>query len=137
MEEQRQRAEKNADVEQWLSRSEASSDVGEPEASAKSRRRKQSLSRRRAKSTGDAFPSGLDGHFFDDSGIPGPGALIDEESGLEDGDNEGDSDISESGTDSPPADVDLNIQDESPEGFLLPFENNAEPLPLETQRSSL
>ncbi|KIX01771.1 uncharacterized protein Z518_09498 [Rhinocladiella mackenziei CBS 650.93] len=75
LEEQRQRDERNADVQTWL----ATSDAGdEPEdAFARNPRTRQEGSRRRAHTTGaqvDAL-----GRVYSDRHIPGPGVLIDVE----------------------------------------------------------
>ncbi|OJD12824.1 hypothetical protein AJ78_06647 [Emergomyces pasteurianus Ep9510] len=135
MMEQRKREQKNADVEQWLSVSEANSEVEDNGGSGRKSRRKNKLVtlRRRAKSTGD--PSATDQQFFDDSKIPGPGVLIDEDSGVEDREDDDDSDASDSLPETPPANVNLDTRDEPSEGGYFPpaindDENqNAEPLP--------
>ncbi|KKZ67861.1 hypothetical protein EMCG_06390 [[Emmonsia] crescens] len=134
MMEQRKREQKNADVEQWLSVSEANSEVEDNGVSGRKPRRRNKLVtlRRRAKSTGD--PSGTH-QFFDDSRIPGPGVLIDEESGLEDREDDDDSDASDSIPETPPANVDFDTRDEpSGGGYFPPVTNddegqNTEPLP--------
>ncbi|OAX84699.1 hypothetical protein ACJ72_00920 [Emergomyces africanus] len=133
--EQQKLEQKNADVQQWLSVSEANSEVEDNGASGRKSRRKNKLGtlRRRAKSTGD--PSATHPQFFDDSKIPGPGILIDEDSGLEDREDGEDSDASDSVPETPPANVDLDSRDQPTEGGYFPpiindDENqNAEPLP--------
>ena len=99
----RQLAEKNADVEEWLSRSEVGSDAGDLEPNA-SKHRRNKASRPRAKSTNDvAGPNlglGLQAPIIQTS-IPGPGVVINEPSELD-----GDLDIDEeSELDSPVADI--------------------------------
>ncbi|KLJ05372.1 hypothetical protein EMPG_11144 [Blastomyces silverae] len=133
--EQQKREQKNADVEQWLSVSEVKSDVEDNGASGRKPRRRNKLVtlRRRAKSTGD--PVATHQQFFDDSKIPGPGVLIDEDSGLEDIEDDNDSDVSSKLPETPPAKVNLDSRDEPPEGGYFPpvtndDENqNTEPLP--------
>ncbi|ODH52513.1 hypothetical protein GX48_01293 [Paracoccidioides brasiliensis] len=120
MEEQRRRDQKNADVELWLSVSEANSEVEDnSNPGRRSRRRHKSITlRRRARSTGD--PSGTDWHIFDDSNIPGPGVLLDENTGLEDTDDDTDADSSVSVPESPPASM----------GVIAPVElDNTDPFP--------
>ncbi|KAI9657202.1 MAG: hypothetical protein M1829_006948 [Trizodia sp. TS-e1964] len=110
-EETRQIAERNADVAQWLEKSEHGSIAGDDPHPAPSGRTRKAKSghRRRAKSMGDPVTAshfdalGLDlaAPAPDDSGIPGPGVLLDEESGDdEDGADDYDSEIFD---DSPPA----------------------------------
>ncbi|PGH18479.1 hypothetical protein AJ80_04449 [Polytolypa hystricis UAMH7299] len=134
--------EKNADVEQWLSRSEASSEVEDNTSRFRSHRRKISVkNRRRAKSTGDpAYGRGNVYNHIDDSKIPGPGVLLHEDSGPDDddGDDEGDDDHSSTTSvdvpESPPAAVNVNSAVSSTE-YFPPFEEpeqepeNLEPLP--------
>ncbi|KAK2759114.1 hypothetical protein FQN54_003213 [Arachnomyces sp. PD_36] len=135
LEEQRQRDEKNAEVRHWLTVSEANSEIdeNEPAPSTLHRRKESAKSRRRAKSAGD--PS-YGRRSFDDTGIPGPGQLIDEESGedYDDDDDEIDDD-SDEGADlpeSPPANIDIHQEIEvSTEKFpsLDLDESDLEPLP--------
>lgn len=95
LEESRRQAEKNADVEEWLSHSEVGSDA---DAQPKRTRRKKSLGRRRAKSFNDMQPRvdtklalglGVQSDYFDDSRIPGPGVYVDEKSELDDEEDDG------------------------------------------------
>ncbi|KAK2784707.1 hypothetical protein FQN53_008263 [Emmonsiellopsis sp. PD_33] len=121
--------EKNADVEHWLSVSEANSEIEDNDGPGRRPRRRKHPNdgRPRAKSTGD--PSSMGQQIFDDSKIPGPGVLIDEDSGVDD---EEDSYTSESIPESPPANVDLNTGDE-PTGYFPPIDEtkaqDEEPLP--------
>ncbi|EDN06104.1 predicted protein [Histoplasma mississippiense (nom. inval.)] len=134
MMEQRKREQKNADVEQWLSVSEVNSEVQDNGAFGRrpSRRNKLVTFRRRAKSTGD--PVATHQQFLDDSKIPGPGVLIDEDSGLEDIEDDNDSNTSNKIPETPPAKVDLDSRVELSGGYFPPVTNddeaqNAEPLP--------
>jgi len=110
-EDRRHISEKNAEVEEWLVHSEAGS-----EATADQPQRTRSRSsnplgeRRRARSMGDQFSTranapglGAAGASYDHSGIPGPGLLLDEESGEEE---DLAADTEEYSPDSPPAIVD-------------------------------
>ena len=108
IEEQRQRDEKNAEVRHWLTVSEANSEIEDNGSPTIRHKRKGSKNRRRARSAGDPSygrPS------FDDSGIPGPGVLINEDSGADDDDDYTDedheSDEEEDVPESPPANVDI------------------------------
>ncbi len=115
-EEQRHIAEKNADVEFWLARSAPGSEAGDvPPSTMNARRSKSAGKRRRAKSMGDSSTARVDAlkldvgePAFDDSGIPGPGALIDEYSDDDEGNDEDDEsrDDDTSSIESPPAKVD-------------------------------
>lgn len=120
-----QREEKNAEVEQWLCVSEANSEVEDNGGTRRFRsrvaRRLSIKSRRRARSTGDpsmasraGFASTLD---FDDSAIPGPGALLDVDCGEADDDEEESEDSSEAVPESPPAQIDVG-----PESYLPSLE---------------
>lgn len=106
--------EKNAEVEDWLVYSEAGSEAtAEQPQRAGSRAFKASGERRRARSMGDqAAPRanipvlGAAGASYNYSGIPGPGVLLDEESGEEeDGSVDTDDDLPES----PPASIDEDV----------------------------
>ena len=71
--------EKNAEVEDWLSKSETGSGADEPNKKATSSRSKRRDDRPRAYSAGVRLDAmGLP--TYSDRGIPGPGVLIDEES---------------------------------------------------------
>lgn len=127
---QRERDEKNADVEQWLYLSEPSSDI-EDRGRLGSKARGNNIffkSRRRAKSTGDSFfrPKGAlfsrggrrDGK---DTTIPGPGVLINEDSDLEDEEEEEYfSDSSPSIPESPPARVGIDDASGMDGGYMSP-----------------
>ncbi|KAI9713327.1 MAG: hypothetical protein M1812_006686 [Candelaria pacifica] len=128
-EEHRHIAEKNADVEFWLARSAPGSEAGDaPPSTLSSRRSKSTGKRRRAKSMGDPCTARVDAlrldvnqSTFDDSEIPGPGVLIDEDSEDDEGDDEidGSSDNDADSVQSSPAGIDLNQPglDESPSYF--------------------
>ena len=116
LEEQTQKAEldaKNEQVSKWLSVSDAG--LGGPAGSTSSRRHKTSQHRPRAKSTSgpnelqaDAFVASRGLRAAQDAQLPGPGALLVEESEEED-----DEDGSVSYAESPPASIDSrNLQDE-------------------------
>jgi hypothetical protein len=99
-EDARQIVERNVEIAQWLSKSDTGSDVGDPPSprTLGSGLRARPVDRRRAKSVGDSrFMSNT--ATLDDSAIPGPGILLDVDSGSEDGDEE-------SFVESPPADID-------------------------------
>ncbi|EFR02062.1 hypothetical protein MGYG_05065 [Nannizzia gypsea CBS 118893] len=110
---QRERDERNAEVAEWITRSEAPSEADDNKLwNFRSRRKNKSdKNKRRAKSAGDPFLGKQDGFSsrfayqdFDDSAIPGPGVLIDEDSGMED-DEDDSSAASSSVPESPPASV--------------------------------
>ncbi|KAI9819499.1 MAG: hypothetical protein M1827_006947 [Pycnora praestabilis] len=116
-EEHRHIVEKNADVETWLSRSAPGSDAedNEPPVTLSLRKSKSVSKRRRAISLGnpvatraDALRLDMGERTMDDSKIPGPGVLIDEESLIDDDDDdeEDEHDMTsddENRTESPPA----------------------------------
>ena len=139
-EENAQAALKKADVEDWLSRSEASSEIeGEAALPPRPLEKPTFTKRRRAKSTGDSLSRAnleslrtarappVDFH------IPGPGVLINEDSGEEDenvstsgSDNEG-KDVPES----PPPTADAVINGtQTGTGYSLPQDVNPEAPPL-------
>ncbi|KAM5494748.1 hypothetical protein MaudMau93_000046 [Microsporum audouinii] len=135
---QRERDERNAEVAQWITHSDAYSEIdGSKPWSFRSRRKNKSdKNKRRAKSAGDPFLGAQDGFSsrfayqeFDDSAIPGPGILIDEESGMED-DEDDSSAASSSVPESPPASVhpDLVDDDEYNAPTTIP-DAELEPLP--------
>ena len=102
-EDARQIAEKNAEIAQWLSTSDAGSAEGDPPSpkALGSSLRSRPVERHRAKSVGD--PRVMSNTtVLDDRAIPGPGILLDVDSGSEDDDDEEE----ESFVESPPADVD-------------------------------
>lgn len=118
MADQRQVAEKNAEVQEWLTRSNVGSEAGDTDLTTPAVRRKRSTHRRRAKSTNDASVRQTLGSslglgvqpIFDDSGIPGPGVYIDERSEFDEGEDD-DEDVDAEGEDepeSPPAQVDVD-----------------------------
>ncbi|KDB30893.1 hypothetical protein H112_06602 [Trichophyton rubrum D6] len=117
---QRERDERNAEVAQWITHSEAHGDVDDNKLwNFRSRRKNKSdKNKRRAKSAGDPFLGAQDGFSsrfayqdFDDSAIPGPGVLIDEDSGMED-DEDDSSAASSSVPESPPASVHPELVDD-------------------------
>ncbi|KAK2853222.1 hypothetical protein FQN49_005288 [Arthroderma sp. PD_2] len=141
---QRERDERNAEVANWLTQSDANGEVDDNKLfSFRSRRKNKSeKNKRRAKSAGDPFLGAQDGYSsrfahqqFDDSAIPGPGVLIDEESGLEDEDDES-SAASSSAPESPPASVhpDLVDDDEYNAPTTIP-DAELEPLPTQFIRA--
>lgn len=138
-EQQRELNERNAEVEDWLGKSENGSEAGDGETPRAARER-DSTSRlhRRAKSTGhpsfitsDPFGLGI----IDDSNVPGPGILLEEESGEEE--SEGETNGSESGTPSPPVNPDIINANESyfptVEEDVAP--EDSEPLPRQFYRA--
>ncbi|KAK2738622.1 hypothetical protein FQN57_006940 [Myotisia sp. PD_48] len=146
----RERAEKIADVELWLCHSEANSEFEDGKRSKfRSRRKKTSVrGRMRARSAGDFFLKVQDGFStggreprFDDSRIPGPGVLINEQSGSEDGEDE-ESIHSSSVPESPPATIHPNAHldevDEAPSSVSGTNEDTPEdPLPSQFIRPRL
>lgn len=87
---QRHLQEKNADVREWLSRSEVGSEAGDFEPAATGSRRRKS-SRPRAKSANDAAGTtlglGLQAPSLQTQSIPGPGVYINEPSELDEDDD--------------------------------------------------
>ena len=80
IEEKRQLDEKIAEVESWLHKSETGSELGDQgDAYAKPRGRASTKVKPRSHSTGARLDT-LQRGAIDDSGIPGPGALLDEDS---------------------------------------------------------
>jgi hypothetical protein len=126
-EEMRLVQEKNAEVQTWLAKSEAGSEVSDDEASPRTlSRRKSTKKRLRAHSTNthnDALGLGI----VDDFKIPGPGALIDEDS--EDDVEDSSSEPANIGDDSAESDA-----DEFPPLEDIPPEQQ-EPLPRQFYRS--
>jgi hypothetical protein len=111
IEEKRQLDERNAEVESWLDKSEAGSELGEEaDAFAKPRRRPLTKVKPRSRSTGARLDT-LQLGAIDDSEIPGPGALLDEDSEAAYSDDSA-SHTSENGTPaSPAADVDIHSRE--------------------------
>ncbi|KAF2634641.1 hypothetical protein P280DRAFT_413317 [Massarina eburnea CBS 473.64] len=107
---QRLKVEKKLEVQDWLSKSEAGSEVGEGDASSNLLKPFAATGRRRAKSTNDATRRGFglgvrtDFERVDDSGIPGPGVYINEGSEYDDYDDYDD----DMEPESPPAEIDIN-----------------------------
>ncbi len=132
IEEKRQLDEKNAEVASWIAKSEVGSDLGEEaEASAQPRGRRPMRPKPRAHSTGARINTlGLD--MLDDTGIPGPGRLVDEDSEFAYSDDSSSQGSAPDVSASPPADVDLHSHD-SPQEYSPPFEEVAseqdDPLP--------
>jgi len=136
-EEHRHIAERNADVEDWLARSEAGSEIeGDQPSRARSRTFKALDKRRRAKSMGDYSAPRADALIleeigYDDSGIPGPGLLLDEESGEEDDESE---DTGDEMPESPPAVIDKHtIAEEGTKSYFPTVDE--EPLARQFYRS--
>ena len=106
LEEQRVRAGKLAEVEDWLTNSEAASDSGDAESGPKSNRRRKQPTRPRAKSANDA---GLQPNFNTLQvtsaypSAPGPGAIINEPSEIDEDEDDGSFQSENDGSDSPPA----------------------------------
>ncbi|WEW58483.1 hypothetical protein PRK78_003951 [Emydomyces testavorans] len=131
---QRELEEKNAVVQHWLFVSDASSEIEDNNLSGFRPQKKWRFTRRRrARSTGDspaALRGGTSKHEFDDSTIPGPGVLIDEESETDDDD---DSHTSDSSPPRSPSAIDSNGPRDSEDGYFPPMDNasisNEEPLP--------
>ncbi|KAF2459912.1 hypothetical protein BDY21DRAFT_280864, partial [Lineolata rhizophorae] len=104
-EEKRQIAEKNAEVQEWLTKNDVGSDAGTDGSSTIVGNRRSTSGRPRAKSANDAALRSTVGLGLpDDSGLPGPGALIDEQSDLGEYDYSDDEDpapidVAESNTD--------------------------------------
>ncbi|KAI1980554.1 hypothetical protein LOZ51_004072 [Ophidiomyces ophidiicola] len=133
---QRELEEKNAVVERWLSVSEVNSEVEDNSLFGFHQQKKWRFTRRRrARSTGDspfnrANNAGTAQEVFDDSTIPGPGVLIDEESEAED---DVGSHTSDSSPPRSPSGIDTNSRIDSEDGYFPSVDNTnsqtAEPLP--------
>ncbi|KAL9112054.1 MAG: hypothetical protein Q9227_003674 [Pyrenula ochraceoflavens] len=130
---QREMDEKKADVEIWLSKSEVGSEAGDPQSPQTSipTRRRSRKNRIRAHSTGAR--SGDVGHaLFDESKVPGPGLLVDEES-----EEDGLSEYSSAFSESPAAVVDEE-QQETGESYFPSVDavlEDSEPLPRQFYRA--
>jgi hypothetical protein len=130
--------EKNAEITSWLEKSEAGSDAGaEGDTTSKSRGRRLSRPKPRAHSTGarvDAARLGI----FNDSVIPGPGALIDEDSEDDYTTDSASHDSAISRSRSPPATVDIQVHEED-QDYFPPVEDippdQEEPLPTQFFRA--
>jgi hypothetical protein len=135
IEEERHIKEKNETIEDWMDKSDAGSDVDEdPNAPDPQRKAEGTKLRRRARSMVEPIRTsniglGIDEPVFDDSGIPGPGVLIDEESGDDDDESE------TSQPESPPAEVNMNAAAE--EVGYFPAVGEEEPLPRQFYRAKL
>lgn len=137
VEEERQRAERNADIESWsASVSAANSEAGDSTVSLHRThpKRGSSKNRRRAKSVGDQSPEdyfncGWDQQYHD-SKIPGPGLLIDERS---DAWGYSDSEFVPTEASSQSRASSVKQQEESPKEIFPPLEpeelDNEAPLP--------
>ncbi|PVH99494.1 hypothetical protein DM02DRAFT_629319 [Periconia macrospinosa] len=111
---QRFKDEKKLEVHDWLSKSEVGSEADDKSNSANLL--KPLTTRRRAKSTNDAFRHGFNNGYglgvhtdfehIDDSNVPGPGIYINE--GSEYDDYEDDEDDGQAEPESPPADIDIS-----------------------------
>ena len=99
-EEMRLVQEKNAEVQTWLAKSEAGSEMGDDEGSTRRLKRNKSQARRTRAHSTNTHNNALGLGIVDDSNLPGPGVLVDEDS-----EDEAEDSSSEPGTDSPPADV--------------------------------
>lgn len=137
MTEQREIQEKNAVVERWLSVSEANSEAEDNNLFGFQTQKKWRLTRRRrSRSTGSAVPRdklNFSQPLFDDSTIPGPGALIDEKSEVEDDEDEDDTQSCDSSLPRSPGNLETNSVQNSEDGYFPPMDslsiNNDEPLP--------
>jgi hypothetical protein len=131
IEEKQQVDEKNAEVASWLEKSVAGSEVGdEAEAGVLPRGRRSTRPKPRAHSTGAQFGSNRLG-MVDDSDIPGPGVLLDEDSEGAYTDDSASHTSEDNLSSSPPADINVNapeVQDYFPPvEEVLPEQE--EPLP--------
>lgn len=132
LEEKRQLEEKNAEVASWLEKSEAGSELGEEiERATQPRWRRSGRPKPRAHSTGARTPS-VELAMRDDSGIPGPGALLDEDSDIAYTEESASCTSAEGAPASPPANVDIHSHEIS-QGYFPPVEEvtreEQEPLP--------
>jgi len=133
--EQRLVAEKNAEVEDWLTRSEVGSEAGDGASPAPAVRKKRSANRQRAKSQNDASVRQTLGSslglgvqtVFDDSGIPGPGVYIDERSELDEEEVEEVEEVEDQKPESPPANVQINTNDKDMSYFPRLSESDVQP----------
>jgi hypothetical protein len=117
IEEKRVVDEKNAEVASWLAKSEAGSELGEEaETGSRSRRVGSKRIKPRAHSTG-ARISALAPGVPDDSAIPGPGALLDEDSEVAYTEGSASSASVDDAPASPPADVDVHYH-ETGQGYF-------------------
>jgi hypothetical protein len=111
--EQRKKEEKNLEVHEWLTKSEAASEAGDDDSAPNLLRPFPHRQRARAKSANDAHRRGFgmnlglgvstDFDRPDDSGIPGPGVYVDERSEYDD---EEEDDDGSAAPESPPAEID-------------------------------
>ncbi|KAH7060613.1 hypothetical protein B0J12DRAFT_566425 [Macrophomina phaseolina] len=128
-EDQRLMEEKNQDVADWLTKSEVGSEVGEP--NGRSRRKKQSTGRRRARSTNDIMSrrqEGL-GVQFPAFNIPGPGLPINVESDEDDLELSDEEDETSS-PGSPPAQIQVeNVHEEGSYFPQMPSQADDQNLP--------
>lgn len=126
----RLKEEKKLEVQDWLTKSEVGSEVGDGPASTNLL--KPFSTRRRAKSTNDVHRQGLGGTFgglgvrtdfdrIDDSGIPGPGVYVDERSEYDDYEDEDDEDAEPY---SPPAEIDIDASHADNSYFPPAVESN-------------
>lgn len=139
MEEKRQIDEKNAEVSSWLEKSEAGSEVDEEaDAATLSRRRRSTRPKPRAHSTG-ARTGTIRLGVPDDSGIPGPGILLDEDSEAEYTDDSASLTSADGASTSPAADVDVYSHES--EGYFPSVaevtSEQEEPLPQQFIRARL
>jgi hypothetical protein len=132
IDERQQLEEKNAEVASWLENSEAGSELAEEDGPAVQQRgRKSSRPKRRSQSTG-ARIGATKPDVVDDSAIPGPGALIDEDSEAASTEDSGSYASMDIDAASPPAEVDVRSRD-IPQGYFPAVEEippeQEEPLP--------
>jgi hypothetical protein len=121
----RLKEEKKLDVQDWLSKSEVGSEAGD--GSSSNLLKPTFAPRRRAKSTNDAHrqiygPSyglGVSTDFdrLDDSGIPGPGRYLDEQSNYDEYDDDEDEDME---PESPPAEIDVHASHTEDNSYFPP-----------------
>ena len=123
-EEMRLMQERNAEVQTWLALSEAGTEIGDEEGSTRKLKRHKSTTRRQRAHSTDTHNDALGLCIVDNSDIPGPGLLLDE-------DSEDNAEDSSSGTspDSPPAD----IEKDSPQLGNSEFPSPDEEIPPEQQ----
>lgn len=112
IEEKRQIDEKNAEVASWLEKSEAGSELGEElEVGPQPRSTRLARPRARAHSTG-ARPGNPRLSAPDDSGLPGPGVVLDEDSDGAYTEDSASWSLADDAPESPPADVDVHLSDD-------------------------
>ena len=136
IEDKRQVDEKNVEVASWLEKSEAGSELGEEYGpGAQSRGRRSTRPKPRAHSTGARF-SPLGPGVLDDSAIPGPGVLLNEDSEVAYSDDSASYASGDGASLSPPTNVDVCSREM--QGYFPPVDEVApeeeEPLPRQFMR---